>query len=76
MGRSEGSQDSADERGGNIVDLDVFVTDDLIVESGHDADQRPIFAFYLCRFPNPSTTDTNLEDLLQYSNSFGWSLPA
>ena len=49
---------------GEIVNIDLFVSQKLIVESGKDKEGRPIFAFYAFRFPDPEKQ--NYDELLEY----------
>ena len=49
---------------GEIENLDAFISQQLIVESGRDIEGRPIFAFYAFRFPDPAKQ--NYDELLEY----------
>lgn len=49
---------------GEIENIDAFISQQLIVESGRDAEGRPIFAFYAFRFPDPAKQ--NYDELLEY----------
>lgn len=63
-GDSQDQSTTAVEENGEIEDIDAFISQQLIVESGRDTEGRPIFAFYAFRFPDP--TKQNYDELLQY----------
>ena len=63
--RSSSIQSEIDEEV-DLGDIDSFVSNKLVVESGRDTEGRPIFAFYAMRFPDPK--DVDYDELLKYTD--------